>query len=60
MDNKRAKEIVESLGVIEVLHNGDPVWIENINGNEAKVTYIEDDRTADVPINQLIEGDPIQ
>lgn len=60
MDEKRAREIVDSLGVIEVMHNGKPVWIENITGNEAQITYIEGNETVDVSLNQLVEGDPIE
>ncbi|HHV58768.1 MAG TPA: small, acid-soluble spore protein, H family [Clostridiaceae bacterium] len=60
MDAKRAREIFESYGVIDVLHNNQSVWIESLNGNEAKVTYIESDKTVDVPISQLVEGDPIE
>jgi len=60
VDSRRAREIVDSLGVIEVLHNGDSVWIEALNGNEAKVSYIEDDRIIDVSVSQLVEGEIIE
>ena len=55
MNNERAKQIVESLGVIEVLYNGSPVWIDNINGDTADVSYIGTNNKAEVDIKSLIE-----
>lgn len=55
MDNKRARQIVESLGVIEVLYNGSPVWIENIKDNTAEVSYIDTKNKAEVQVEKLIE-----
>lgn len=56
MDSNRAKQIIESKGVINVLYNGSPVWIESIDGNNADVTNIETKARAQVPVNMLIEG----
>lgn len=58
MDNKRARQIVESLGVIEVLYNGSPVWIENINENTAEVSFFDSKNKAEVQIEELTEHNP--
>lgn len=60
MDSRRAKQILESHGVIEVLHNGSPVWIENIRGESAEVTYIGTSSKAEIPVNNLVEGSAAQ
>lgn len=57
MDPEKAQQIVESLGVIEVLHNGSPVWIENLDGGEAEVRYLETGEIVQVPVSELVEGD---
>lgn len=56
MDTKRAKDVVESLGVIEVLYQGSPVWIENIEGDTAKVRYLDSYDHMSVPIGELVEN----
>lgn len=55
MDTKRAIEIVDSLGVIEVNYKGSPVWIENINqqSNTAKVRDINTNKELNVNISDL-------
>lgn len=58
MDSERARQIVESLGVIEVLYNGSPVWIENIKENTAEVSYIDTKNKAEVQVENLIERKP--
>jgi small acid-soluble spore protein H (minor) len=58
LDNERARQIVESLGVIEVLYNGSPVWIENIKENTAEVSYIDTKNKAEVQVEKLIERKP--
>lgn len=37
MDIKRANEIFDSLGVIEVFYQGSPVWIEKVAANRIQV-----------------------
>lgn len=59
VDTRRAQEIVESLGVIEVLHKSAPVWIEQLDGQQADVRYLETNRRAQVPVIELVEGDPV-
>lgn len=59
MDNESARRIVESLGVIEVLYNGSPVWIENVINNNAVVSYLDSKNRVEVPIEELIERKPL-
>ncbi|MFT8315728.1 MAG: H-type small acid-soluble spore protein [Clostridium sp.] len=58
MDIKKAAEIVESLGVIDVKHKGCPVWIENINKetNEVEVKDLSTDKHFTVDVTELNEG----
>lgn len=58
MDIKRAGEIIESLGVIEVTYKGEPVWLENINqqNSTVKVKNINTDKELNVDIKDLEEN----
>ena len=56
MDKQRARSIMQSAGIIGVMHNGSPVWLENLKGDMAEVSYINTDRRAEVPLNELVEG----
>jgi len=53
----RAREIMESKGVIEVLYQGHPVWIEQIQQDTAQVRLLDNDHRLSVPINMLAESD---
>ncbi|NLD46794.1 MAG: H-type small acid-soluble spore protein [Clostridiaceae bacterium] len=56
MDSTRAKQIIESNGIIEVLYEGTPVWIENVkDNNTADVSFIKTNIKKDVPIYMLVE-----
>jgi small acid-soluble spore protein H (minor) len=55
MDINRVRQIYESKGVIEVLYNNAPVWIENIRGDNAEVTYIGTDKKVEAPVGKLME-----
>ena len=58
MDSNRAKKIMESKGVIEVLYEGSPVWIENVlDNNTVQVSNIQTNDKQDVPANMLVEKD---
>lgn len=59
MDPEKAQQIVESLGVVEVLYNGAPVWIENLDGEDAEVRYLETGDVIQVPVTKLVEGGSI-
>lgn len=55
MDAHRAKEIFDSLGVIEVVHKNSPVWIEKVEGASVEVRYLDSDKRARVPVFELSE-----
>jgi H-type small acid-soluble spore protein len=57
VDIKRAEEIINSKGVIEVTHNNTPVWIESIamDSSKAHVKLLPDNHTLDVPVEELEE-----
>ncbi|MGI6467974.1 MAG: H-type small acid-soluble spore protein [Syntrophomonadaceae bacterium] len=56
MDVQRAHDIVNSLGVIEVFYQGEPVWIEDIVGDKARVEFLNRRHKAEVPVRELVEG----
>jgi small acid-soluble spore protein H (minor) len=50
------KKIMESKGVIEVLYEGSPVWIENVlDNNTVQVSNIQTNDKQDVSANMLVE-----
>jgi H-type small acid-soluble spore protein len=55
MDVKRAHDIVNSLGVVEVLYQGEPIWIEQLHGDQARVEFLDRRQRAQVPIAELFE-----
>lgn len=56
MDSNRAKKIMESDGVIEVLYQGSPVWIENVlDNNIVQVSNIKTNDKKEVPAYMLVE-----
>lgn len=60
MDSERAKQIMESKGVIEVLFRGSPVWIESLgDNNTAEVSYLRTKEKVEAPIYLLTENNPI-
>ena len=60
MDADRAKEILNSKGVIEVVHNGAPVWIEGLRGSNADVMVNNKPynikKTIDIPLPVTCES----
>lgn len=56
MDIKRAQEIMDSLGVIEVLLRGRPVWIEDLDGGQAQVRFLDDNHNSKVLVGELQES----
>jgi small acid-soluble spore protein H (minor) len=57
MELSKMHEVMESQGVIEVLHNGEPVWVESVSGDIANVRYLLDETLAQVPVSELEESD---
>ena len=51
----RAREIMESKGVIEVLYQGHSVWIEQIEQDSAHIRLLDNNHRLSVPINMLRE-----
>lgn len=56
MDIKRATEIFNSLGVIEVCYDGYPVWIEKIDANRVQVQDIKTKNSFEVSVYDLVEA----
>lgn len=60
MDSQRAKQIIESHGVIAVNYHDSPIWIEQIKDNEnAEVTTLDTNQRIEVPMDELVESDPL-
>ncbi|MGI6777710.1 MAG: H-type small acid-soluble spore protein [Acetivibrionales bacterium] len=57
MDIRRASEIMESHGIIDVHYKGQPVWMQGIKGDIAQVSYISNGKIVDVPLYALEESD---
>lgn len=60
---KRVGEILDSSKNIEVLYNGQPIWIEGINKNSstAKIKVMGSNQILDnVPVVDLKEGNVMQ
>lgn len=56
LDQNRAKEIMGSQGVIEVLYQGSEVWIDQLKENDtAMVHYISNNKKEEVPVYKLVE-----
>lgn len=53
----RAREIMESKGVIEVFYQGHPVWIEQIEQDTARIRMLDNKQQLNVPINMLAESE---
>lgn len=57
MDIGRAKQIIESEGVIAVNYHNSPVWIEQLKDNEnAEVTTLDTNQRIEVSIDELDEA----
>lgn len=58
MDQKRARDIASSPTMINVTHNGMPIYIESVNQNNG-TAYIhplsQPDNTQEVPLTSLKE-----
>jgi H-type small acid-soluble spore protein len=58
LDIERAKQIIESHGVIAVNYHDSPVWIEQIKNNQdVEVTTLDTNQRIEVLIDQLVEPD---
>lgn len=52
---ERAREIMDTLGVIEVFYRGAPVWIEKVDGDLVEVQHLENRERIQVPVMELSE-----
>lgn len=52
----RAREIFKSKGVIQVLYQGHPVWIEEIDEDSAIIRMMDSEHQLTVPVNMLTES----
>lgn len=56
MDSIRAKEIISSGELIQVLYQGSPVWLENVKDNNmAEITKLDGKDKMEVPVYLLVE-----
>lgn len=57
MLRKRAEEIINSKGIINVTYKNNPVWLEQINdeSESANVKIINSNKHLEVPISDLNE-----
>jgi len=55
MDYLRAREIFNNNNVVDVFYENEPVWIQEINDNIAKVGYVNKSVTQDVYLEDLYE-----
>lgn len=59
LDFKRAKEIVDSPSIIEVLHDETPIWIRGLNSEKETAEVKEKGEVKEVKVSELIEGNRI-
>ncbi len=57
MDRSRAEEIMDSLGVIEVIHGSSPVWIDGLDGDMASIEYLDRSVKTRVSLAELYESE---
>jgi len=56
LDSIRAKEIISSGKLIQVLYQGSPVWLENVKDNyTAEITKLDGKDKMEVPLSLLVE-----
>lgn len=57
MTNKRISDILKSKEIKEIYYNEQPVWIQELHGNTAKVGFMNSSNTKDLYIDDLYEKD---
>lgn len=55
MDYSRARNIVSGREITDVYYNDEPVWIQEINDNIAKIGFVNSNTTKDVYLEDLVE-----
>lgn len=57
MKSKRAQDIMNSTGVVDVRFNGKQVYIEQVDGDFAQIQYVRTREKARVSLADLMEGE---
>ena len=61
LDKIRAQQIMQSPESLQVLYQGSPVWLENINSNNTvKVTRLDSNDKIEVPVYMLVENTSVK
>ena len=60
MNYHRAEEIINSEDTIEVFYNNQPVWINNLDPNKKLAHVIMDEKTIEIPVAELVEGERLE
>lgn len=55
MTNQRICEILKNKEIKEIYYDDKPIWIQELNGNKAKVGFLDSDLTQDLYIKDLYE-----
>lgn len=55
MDKKRVHEILDNKEIRDIYYNDEPVWIQEIHGNQVKVGFMNSSDTRDLYIDDLYE-----
>ena len=55
MTNKRICEILKNKSIHEIYYNEQPVWVQEVHGNKAKVGFVNLNKTQDLFVNDLYE-----
>lgn len=55
MTNNRINEILKNKELHDIFYNNRPVWIQELQGNTAKVGFIDNNEEQDVYIEDLYE-----
>lgn len=55
MTSKRICEILKDKKIEDVYYNEQPVWIQELHGNKAKVGFIHSNETQDLYVDDLYE-----
>ena len=56
MTNNRINEILKNKQLHDIFYNNRPVWIQELQGNRAKVGFVDNNEEQDVYIEDLYEG----
>ena len=55
MTNNRINEILKNKELHDIFYNNRPVWIQELQGNTAKVGFVDNNEEKDVFIEDLYE-----